>query len=97
MTKIKIGEREIEIKRYTRGIQKRVSDKMLEGVTMSASGEMSPVPAINGDKSEQYLVELMSGLSMEELDDLDTADYDRLKDAVNKVVQGEKKADTKKN
>jgi len=57
-----IAGKEITLSPYTRSIARQVNEKLLEGVIVSgAGGEQSmAVPAVNADKSEQLLVQLMS-------------------------------------
>ena len=78
---------------YTRGIAKAVSDKMLDGVIIkSIDGVQNmEMPATNNAKSEQLLVQLMTGLSEAEIDALANEEYEELSKEIAKIVTGKKK------
>lgn len=79
---IKTLNRDIELQPYTRGMDKKVKEKMMEWVVFSEDGKGN-FPAVNVDKSEELAVSLVSGLSLEEIDSLSIEEYDTLKEAVN--------------
>jgi len=77
-----IAGKEITLLAYTRGMDKQVKAKLMEGVSFSQDGK-GEFPAVNVDKSEELAVMLVSGLTSEELDALSVEEYDKLKEAVN--------------
>lgn len=93
MTTVKIGERDITLKPYTRSVARQVQEKLLEGVVVGGDtvNQKMEMPAINNEKSEQLLVVLMSGLTNEEVDALLDEDYATLKLAINEEIKGKKK------
>jgi len=90
---MEINGKEIVFKPYTRGIDKQVSEKMLEGVdlTVSWGEEEMKVPATNAGKAEELMVCLMTGITREELDELPVAEYQKIVEECNKVKEGKKK------
>lgn len=90
---MEINGKTIELKPYTRGIERKVNEKMLEGVEMSSSGETQSmnVPAINASKAQDYMIELMTWLWQEELDALTIEDYNKLAKECQNAKEGKKK------
>lgn len=86
---IKSLDREVEIKPYTRGIARQVNEKLMEGVVVSNTerGQETNIVAVNGPRSEELLVRLMTGLSQTEIDGLLNEEYESLKAAVNEETQ----------
>ena len=86
---IKSLDREVEIKPYTRGIARQVNEKLMEGVVVSNTerGQETNIVAVNGPRSEELLVRLMTGLSQSEIDGLLNEEYESLKSAVNEETQ----------
>jgi hypothetical protein len=74
-------------------VARQVQEKLLEGVVLEGSGtdQKMSVPAINADKSEQLLIELMTGLSSAEIDEIPFDEYNNLKIQIEKITKGEKK------
>ena len=84
---------EVVFNPYTRRIQKSVQSALMEGVEFSP-GDLAPsFPAKNADKSEETLISMISGLSVDQLDSLLDEEYHELKKAVNEKIGGEKKGD----
>lgn len=73
---------DIEFQPYTRGMDKKVKEKMMEWVVFSEDGKGS-FPAVNVDRSEELSIALVSGLTLEQIDSLSIEEYDALKEAVN--------------
>lgn len=90
---MEINGKTITIAPYTRGIDRKVNERMLEGVEMRASGEEQSmnVPAVNASKAQDYMIELMTGLSQEDLDALSLDDYNKIASECLKVKEGKKK------
>lgn len=82
---------EVAFNPYTRKIQKAVQNALMEGVEFSPGDTTPTFPAKNADKSEETLVSLISGLSIDQLDSLLDEEYQELKKAVNERIGGEKK------
>lgn len=82
---------EVVFNPYTRKIQKAVQNALMEGVDFSPGDTAPTFPAKNADKSEETLVSLISGLSVDQLDSLLDEEYQELKKAVNEKIGGEKK------
>lgn len=90
---MEINGKTIEIKPYTRGIDRRVNEKMLEGVEMNASGDNQTmnVPAVNASKAQDLMIELLTGLSQDDLDNLSLDDYNKLAKECQNSKEGKKK------
>ena len=82
---------EVVFSPYTRKIQKAVQNALMEGVEFSPGNATPTFPAKNADKSEETLISLISGLSVDQLDSLLDDEYQELKKAVNEKIGGEKK------
>lgn len=85
--------RDIEIKPYTRAIARAVNEKLLEGVVVRSgdNGQQTDIPAVNADRSEELAVQLITGLSRDEVGSLSVEEYNTLKDALNEATAGKKK------
>ena len=95
---MKIWTHEITLKPYTRGIERQVNEITLEGVIFHANDQTNlELPVLNTQRGEQKLIELMSWLSSEQLDDLPAWEYEKLKNEINKKIEGEKKSEQKSN
>lgn len=82
---------EVTFNPYTRKIQKAVQNALMENVEFSP-GDVNPsFPAKNADKSEEILISMISGLSVDQLDSLLDEEYQELKKAINEKIVGEKK------
>lgn len=90
---MEINGKTIEIKLYTRGIDRKVNEKMLEGVEMNANSieQTMNVPAVNASKAQDLMIELMTGLSQDELDALSLEDYNKLAKECQNAKEGKKK------
>ena len=85
--------REITLLPYTRAMARAVNEKLLENVIVKAGddGNQTDIPAINADRSEELAVKLVSGLTQQEIDELPSEEYTKLKIAVNEATTGKKK------
>ncbi len=80
--KIKGIDRELEMAVKTRKIDRLVNAELLRGVTADENGK--PImDATNIDRAEEMLVCLTFGLSQEETDKLESAEYRKLVAAIN--------------
>ena len=55
------------------------------------AGTQTDIPAVNADRSEELAVQLITGLSKEEVGSLTVEEYDTLKAALNEATAGKKK------
>lgn len=90
---MEINGKVITIAPYTRGIDRKVNEKMLEGVEMNASGaeQTMNVPAVNASKAQDLMIELLTGLSQDELDALTLEDYNKVAKECQNAKEGKKK------
>lgn len=80
---IKSIEKEVEVAVRTRKISRQINEAMLKDVIVT-DGEATHIPAINASVAEELTVKLLCGLSQEELDKLEDADYELLKKEISK-------------
>jgi len=76
---IKTLNKDVEIKKINRGMQRQITEKLMEGVITEASAgqaDKTKFPAINIDRAEDFTVMLCTGLTQAEMDQLDPEEYD---------------------
>ena len=85
--------KDITLNPYTRRIARAVNEKLLENVIVEngENGQKTDIPAINADRSEETAIQLISGLTSPEMDNLSVEDYNTLKAAVQEATSGKKK------
>ncbi len=86
---LKSINKEITLLPYSRGIAKQVNEKLLDGVMAKSEWgqEQMNMPVINIDRAEELAIQLVSGLTIEEMDALSIEDYNELKKFVDVNVK----------
>lgn len=89
---MKIWEREIELKPYTRGIDKEFNKVLFENTkSMLVDWKQNlDIPPMNIQNANDYLVSAMTWLTAEEIENLPVEDYEEILEEINKVKNGKK-------
>lgn len=74
-----------EIKEFkTRKIDREYQEIISEGMKITASGEVSNINPQNVQKANDYLISAMTGLSQNEIDEMNIEDYNEILAKINK-------------
>ena len=89
---MKIGEKEITLKPYTRGIDKEFNKVLFNGTKSQLVDwkQTLDIPPMNIQEANDYLVKAMTGLTDDEVLNLENSDYDKILEEINKIKNGEK-------
>ena len=89
---MKIGEKEITLKPYTRGIDKGFNQILFANTKSQLVDwkQTLDIPPINIQEANDYLVRQMTGMSEDEVLNLNNEDYDTILEEINKIKNGEK-------
>ena len=89
---MKIWEREIELKAYTRGIDKEFNKVLFENTkSMLVDWKQNlDIPPMNIQNANDYLVSAMTWLTADEIENLPVEDYEEILEEINKVKNGKK-------
>lgn len=87
----KLGEKTLTFT-YTRKIAREVNDELMRDVVVrTVDGVQNmEIKATNTDRSEELKVRLVSGLTVDEIDTMDNAEYEKLALEVNKFIEKKK-------
>lgn len=89
---MKIWEREIELKPYTRGIDKEFNKVLFENTkSMLVDWKQNlDIPPMNIQNANDYLVSAMTWLTADEIENLPVEDYEEILEEINKQKNGKK-------
>ena len=89
---MKIGEKEITLKPYTRGIDKGFNQILFKDTKSQLVDwkQNLEIPPMNIQDANDYLVKAMTGMTEDEVMNLENDEYDKILEEINKIKNGEK-------
>lgn len=89
---MKIGEKEITLKPYTRGIDKWFNQILFKDTKSQLVDwkQTLDIPPMNIQEANDFLVRAMTGLTEDEVLNLENSTYDMILEEINKAKNGEK-------